>query len=363
MMKNVRYIMIGGFLGAGKTTALLRLASHLSGLGLRAGLITNDQSTGLVDTGRARAAGQPVEEVTGGCFCCKFDHLAQAAQNLACEGVDVLIAEPVGSCTDVRATVGYPLRQLFGDRYLLAPLSVMVDPFRCAEALGTGGGFSEKVVYIYRKQLEEADAIIVNKIDLLNPEEREHLRAALGRDFPGTRVFEVSCQSGEGLAGWFDLLLTGELPARPSMEVDYDVYADGEALLGWLNARASFTADPALNGNSLMTELLRRLKGTLGARGIEIAHAKVSVESDQPSGFGSVSLTSSGAEPSAAWISEGLLRKGLLTLNLRAEADPDLLRNEVMTVLFTLPGAIVRIDEMAAFRPGRPTPTHRLAVV
>ena len=360
-MKKVRYIMIGGFLGAGKTTALLSLASHLAGRGVRAGLITNDQSTGLVDTGRARAAGQPVEEVTGGCFCCKFDHLAQAAQNLECNGVDVLIAEPVGSCADVRATVGYPLRQLFGDQYVLAPLSVVVDPFRCAEALGAAGGFSEKVVYIYRKQLEEADAIIVNKIDLLTPRERERLGAALRRNFPGTRVLEVSCKTGEGLAEWFELLMTGELSAGPAMEVDYDLYADGEALLGWLNARASFTADPALDGNGLMMELLLRLKRMLGERGIEIAHGKVSVESDRPSGFGSVSLTSSGAEPSVAWTSEGPLGKGLLTLNLRAEADPDVLRNEAMTALFTLPGAVVRIEEIAAFRPGRPTPTHRFA--
>ena len=57
------------------------------------------------------------------------------------------------------ATVSYPLRQLFGDQYDVAPLSVLVDPFRCAEALGieVQSPFNEKVVYIYRKQLEEAD--------------------------------------------------------------------------------------------------------------------------------------------------------------------------------------------------------------
>jgi len=44
------YIMVGGFLGAGKTTVLLRLAEHLTSRGQRVGLITNDQSSGLVDT-------------------------------------------------------------------------------------------------------------------------------------------------------------------------------------------------------------------------------------------------------------------------------------------------------------------------
>jgi G3E family GTPase len=67
--------MVGGFLGAGKTTALLRLAQHLTAQGRRVALITNDQSYGLVDTVRVRAHGFPAEEVTGGCFCCRFDSL------------------------------------------------------------------------------------------------------------------------------------------------------------------------------------------------------------------------------------------------------------------------------------------------
>lgn len=45
-----RFIMLGGFLGAGKTTALLRLAHHLQKAGRRVGIITNDQAAGLVDT-------------------------------------------------------------------------------------------------------------------------------------------------------------------------------------------------------------------------------------------------------------------------------------------------------------------------
>jgi Ni2+-binding GTPase involved in maturation of urease and hydrogenase len=363
-MKKVRYLMIGGFLGAGKTTAILRLATYLQQRDMKAGLITNDQSIDLVDTGRARAADRPVEEVTGGCFCCKFDTLMQAAQNLTCQGgIDALIAEPVGSCTDVRATVSYPLRQLFGDLYEVAPLSVLIDPARCAQALGLDqqATFTEKVNYIYRKQLEEADLIVVNKIDILTPELRRKLVTTLRHDFPQARVLEVSCQTGEGLETWFDLLLSRKLEGRPAMEVDYDIYADGEALLGWLNARASFTADPAINGDELMLELMGRLKKQLAARGVEIAHCKMSVESGRPSDFAAISLTSTNSEPSVTWSSSVALREGQFILNLRAEADPDLLRNEVMTALFTFPRVSMKMEEISAFRPGRPTPTHRMA--
>jgi Ni2+-binding GTPase involved in maturation of urease and hydrogenase len=75
---RAEYIMVGGFLGAGKTTALLRLAQHMTAQGRRVGLITNDQSYGLVDSVLVGAHGFPVEEITGGCFCCRFDSLIEA---------------------------------------------------------------------------------------------------------------------------------------------------------------------------------------------------------------------------------------------------------------------------------------------
>ena len=47
-MLKTNYILVGGFLGAGKTTAILKSAEILNSRGLRVGLITNDQSQGLV---------------------------------------------------------------------------------------------------------------------------------------------------------------------------------------------------------------------------------------------------------------------------------------------------------------------------
>src|SRR3989442_981800 len=79
----VRYIMVGGFLGAGKTTAIARLARRLADQGLRVGLITNDQGSHLVDTAMLASRGFPVEEISGGCFCCRFNSLMDAAQKLS----------------------------------------------------------------------------------------------------------------------------------------------------------------------------------------------------------------------------------------------------------------------------------------
>jgi 2',3'-cyclic-nucleotide 2'-phosphodiesterase (5'-nucleotidase family) len=96
---------------------------------------------------------------------------------------EVLLAEPVGSCTDLVATVSLPLARIYGDRFTVAPVSVVVDPLRAlrilgADGSGDGGGFSPNVAYIYRKQLEEAEIVVINKCDLVSPAQRSALRAA-----------------------------------------------------------------------------------------------------------------------------------------------------------------------------------------
>lgn len=62
-MRKTRFILVGGFLAAGKTTALARLARSFAAKGLSAGLIVNDQSEGLVDTARLAGLGLPLAEI------------------------------------------------------------------------------------------------------------------------------------------------------------------------------------------------------------------------------------------------------------------------------------------------------------
>src|SRR6058998_3823190 len=128
-MHTIRFIMIGGFLGAGKTTTLARLARFFMSRGQKIGLVTNDQAQDLVDTNSLRSQGFAVEEVAGACFCCRFDDLVGKVGRLQeGERPDVILAEPVGSCTDLVATVVQPLRDLYGDRFEVAPYPVLFKP-------------------------------------------------------------------------------------------------------------------------------------------------------------------------------------------------------------------------------------------
>lgn len=368
-MLRPRYVMLGGFLGAGKTTAMLAFARLLRDRGLRVGAITNDQSVGLVDTQVLQAGGHQTEEISGGCFCCKFDSLLDAAQRLTAENQpDVLLAEPVGSCTDLRATVSEPLRKIYGDRVVVAPLSVVVDPIRAARVLGLRDEkqFSSKVVYIYERQLEEADLIVVNKIDLLSPEERQALREALQKRWPQKLVLEVGLRSGIGVEAWLEQVLTQEMVSRPAMEVNYDEYADGEALLGWLNLAGKLKG-AEFDGNQWLLAAATELQSILQQSAVdcEIAHLKMTLLPHPGNDLGVVNLVRRNAPPELSYRLAEELEFGELTVNLRAEADPDWLREVALDVLGRVAGKhglAWSIDQIQAFRPGRPVPVHRLSV-
>ena len=129
-------VIVGGFLGAGKTTLIFKAVDLLRKKGKRAAVILNDQDAGLVDTHHAMARGIRVREVAGGCFCCRFSEFATVANELAAEHPDVIFAEPVGSCIDLTATVVRPVQAIFGDQLRVAPLTVLLDP-QSAAALKT----------------------------------------------------------------------------------------------------------------------------------------------------------------------------------------------------------------------------------
>ncbi|MEK0446430.1 MAG: hypothetical protein RLZZ399_1751 [Verrucomicrobiota bacterium] len=364
---KARYIMIGGFLGAGKTTAVAKLAERLTAQGLRVGLITNDQGQELVDTAMLRSQGFATEEIPGGCFCCRFNSLVDAAQRLTDANTpDVFIAEPVGSCTDLVATVTYPLRRIYGDQFTIAPLSVLVDPVRAQRIFGLrpGGTFSAKVLYIYRKQLEEADVIVISKSELLSSGETQELENVIALNYPQATVLRVSAREGLGLDTWFSLLESSEQRPRSAMEVDYDVYAEGEALLGWLNATVALRSSASFDANLALTTLAGAVQDRLRTLGAEIAHFKMTFSPGAGLGdIAVVNLVRNDFIPELSIRLEPLVEAGQLIVNLRAEAPPHVLADALQSAFSPLsdafPGMVASLEHLEHFRPGRPTPTHR----
>ena len=360
-----RYIMVGGFLGAGKTTSLVRMADTLSKKGLKVGLITNDQGLGLVDTAIAKAHDHPVREIGGGCFCCRFNSLMDAARSLQeNEKPDVFLAEPVGSCTDLVATVCLPMARMYGDEFVVAPLSIVIDPVRALSILGLEERkkFSENVVYIYRKQLEEAQLLIVNKCDAVAPERLEILRKKLEEEYPRKQILLCSAKEGTNTQKWFDLLMHDGLRLTELMEIDYERYGEGEALLGWLNATLMLEWQNEVDGNAFLKKIGKTLQESLQEVGSEIAHLKMTLGPvGDPFDIAAGNIVRGDGELELSHQLIDDVEEAELILNLRAESEPELLVKVLHGVIKDLKNEEigVKVEHLEHFKPGKPVPVHR----
>ena len=369
MVKTPLFIMVGGFLGAGKTTTVGRLARHFQGQGKRVVVVTNDQAADLVDTHTLRSQGLEVGEVAGACFCCNFNELTGVMEKLGLEGgesalPDVVLAEPVGSCTDLVATVLRPLEKVYNRPLRIAPYAVILKPSHGLRILGNQGkaGCSPQAAYIFNKQIEEADLVLINRADELPPAQIADLTRLVAEQFPGRPVVPVSAATGLG----FDNLLThlegaGITPGGKMMDLDYEVYAQGEADLGWLNSQGRVTAAIPFDIDALAIGLVRSIQLLLTARDAETAHLKVTVK-----GAGALAVANSISnctDPKLSHATGARSADAELVINARVAIDPETLAELVRQgseAAATAVGGRIVLENLRSFRPGRPVPTHRL---
>jgi hypothetical protein len=263
--------------------------------------------------------------------------------------------------------VTYPLRRMYGDAFTIAPLAVLVDPVRARRVFGLddGGTFSSKVAYIFKKQLEEADVIVISKSDLLDESQREELCGILAKEFPLAKVVTASPRQETGLDELFSTLMSSEQARRNPMTVDYEVYAEGEALLGWLNATVSLTCDDEFDANAFLKQLATNVQGRLQVAGAEIAHFKMTFSPDDgiAGELASINLVRSDYIPELGMELDEPTTGGHLIVNLRAEADPASLMDAVNAALDQVKtsffGLQATLEHEEHFRPGKPVPTHR----
>ncbi len=306
--------VIGGFLGAGKTTLILKAARILQARRVSVAAVLNDQGDELVDTEMARHNGVPADQVSGGCFCCRFPELIEALERLRTHAPEVIFAEAVGSCTDVVATTLRPLLRDYGASYRIAPLTVLVHEVPDDPDLR----------FLFDRQVAEADLVVDRDVDI---------------------------------AGWLDSLLAGGIRAgTKTIEVDYARYAEAEAALGWLNARVTVRPSPPASPGMVLGPLVDELDRALTAAGIRIVHLKALAQCE--SGYVKAALTGNRREPAV----EGVLdaspaAEHEILLNLRALGAPERLREIVGAAFANMPAGELAVQ---AFRPAPPAPYQRM---
>jgi Ni2+-binding GTPase involved in maturation of urease and hydrogenase len=338
--------LVGGFLGAGKTSLILTAAKMLQQRGVRSAAILNDHGEELVDTRQTGLRGVDAREITGGCFCCRFSALESAIEDLRAHAPEVIFAEPVGSCTDLAATVLGPLMEEF-DRYRVAPLTVLVDPARAA-ALQKKDADAD-MVFLFRNQLREADLVCMSKTDLY-PDSYE---------IPDMQAFPLSAKTEQGVDRWLEEILAGH--ARTGMnllEIDYDRYANAEAALAWLNLSLVFESVTPIAPSLVVGTFLDGLDEALTEAAIINVHSKFIDRS--PTGWLKAATCANGDEPTVEGCMDAspAIRHDLL-LNLRAIGDPSRVLQIVKREVDRLEGT-VRDARFTCFSPAAPKPERRI---
>jgi Ni2+-binding GTPase involved in maturation of urease and hydrogenase len=339
--------VVGGFLGAGKTTLIFAACRELERRGLRTAIILNDQGADLVDTSYAKLHGLIAGEVTGGCFCCHFSDLVRVVEDLKLFSPNVIFAEPVGSCTDISATVLHPLRE-YGPECRLAPFTVIVDPARAGTLLRVDA--DPHLKFLFREQIEEADLVCCTKSDLY-PQYP---------DLPVRSIRQVSGTTGQGVSAWLDEILSGELAAGGEiLDIDYRQYAAAEAALAWLNAETILESKTPLAPTMVLGPLLDTIDSQLTTASISIVHLKAMLQSS--SGFLKAASCANGQEPviEGALDASPALRHEVI-LNLRALGCPERVREIAEQALRSLNCKLVDL-RLNCFSPEAPKPERRIA--
>ena len=350
--------IVGGFLGSGKTTAIVAAARTLIAAGKRVGIITNDQGKYLVDSAFVSQSHLPGVEVTGGCFCCNYNDLDQRLDQLiAEENPDVVFAESVGSCADLVATVIKPMLQLRRAAETPTSFSVFTDSRLLRFFLsGTGMPFSDEVSYIFGKQIEESRLVVLNKSDLLSSDRQARLLADFRNRFPEKTAILQCSLADAGVSDWLEWIVSGKAPLpQVSPDIDYLRYGAGEAKLAWVD-EAFYMTVPEGNAWLAAQEIVTALFQRLQAERAPVGHVKFLF--DDGISPCKISLTTL-AQP--GWQYELDRLKGTdvrVLVNARVEMAADRLRAILDETMFAS-GWVAQIEAADAFHPRQPTPTYR----
>ena len=357
----MKLFLVGGFLGSGKTTAIYKAAASFLEHVKRVAVITNDQGDELVDTQFLKTTGVKTKEVGNGCFCCNYNQFVEAIDSLR-QGAEpeLIFAESVGSCTDLIATIAKPLEKFHPDITLI--ISVFADA-QLLHALITGNAsfLDENVRYVYKKQLAEADVLIINKVDLLNEVELTAVKQQVESEYTGKIVLYQNSLNETSVRDWILLLNQFEVQKeRKSLQIDYDRYAKGEAVLGWLDQKIKIETKNN-SAHSVALTFIHAVYSGIRDTMNPIAHLKFLFDDGLKQH--KISFTTLDPISKEILLTDNKVNKVRILVNARIQAEASKVEKlvaEIIQQIARQTGSEIVVEKKAAFQPGYPKPTHRM---
>jgi Putative GTPases (G3E family) len=197
----MKCVIIGGFLGSGKTTTIRRLVEHLGKQGQKTAVIVNEIGEVGIDGDTISVGGVETREITNGCVCCTLRiNMEYTLKNLITSyNPDTIIIEPTGIAFPEQIKNNIENMGIPGITF--APIVNLVDAGYLSKETGDLQNFM-------KNQIGEAEILGINKVELINNcEDLLKICLFLRKLNPKARMIHFSAwQGGENFDKLLELL-------------------------------------------------------------------------------------------------------------------------------------------------------------
>ncbi|MGM0873785.1 MAG: CobW family GTP-binding protein [Bacillota bacterium] len=213
-MFKVPVFILSGFLGSGKTTLLKRLLQECVGKKLTTAVLMNE--IGKTDTDGESIyelnKSRNMEKLLDGCMCCnKKSEVVQCIKKLLNRKPDVIFIELTGVANPEEVVDSLTEPELINQIYLEKVITVVdAENFLSYNSLFES---DRELVKTNRRQLEVADLLIVNKIDLVSESKKQKIKKLLKKENPSSEII-FSTYSKVDLCALFDNLKSNQYRLR-----------------------------------------------------------------------------------------------------------------------------------------------------
>lgn len=278
-MDKIRFMVVSGFLGAGKTTTMIALAEHMDKNYGKTGIIANDMGANLVDTELTQTSGCTVTEIGNDCICYQMDNVVDNLRRMRDKEGCVFIMSDIPGCgVGALDHVYHTLRDNNDDEFILSPFMVIVDPERLRMIMPEKADINlpEELVYLLKLQLEEADLIVLNKCDLLDEATIERYLSFLREACPDIPIMNISARDASGIPELADYLTTHLTDMKNFSVRNNQEFAEAEAKLTWYNRRLYLKSldGSKFDCNEVVDEIIEGIRMGLIERKRNVPHLK-----------------------------------------------------------------------------------------